>query len=63
MVGAKFFLQQFGRIGFEGRIFAPMLPVVGLEAGLDAHRGDVAVRATVCAVAGGRQGMREASFL
>lgn len=39
-----------------------MLPVVGAESALDAHGGDVAVSAAISAVAGGGEGVGEASL-
>ena len=54
--------KQGWGVCFEGCEVAPVLPVLRLEACLDAHRRDVAVRATVGAVTGRRQRVGEAGL-
>jgi hypothetical protein len=62
LIGVEFALEQGGGVGFVGGVLAPVFPVVGLEAGLDAHGGHVAIAAAVGAIACRGEGVGEAGF-
>src|SRR5262249_45086602 len=54
--------EQGGGVGFEGGELSPVKPVVRLESAVKAHGGDVAVAASVAAVAGRGQRVGEAGM-
>jgi len=60
LMGAEFAGEEEGGVGLEGRVVAPVVPVVVFETGLDAHGGDVAIGAAEGAVAGGGERVGEA---